>query len=221
LPPRAVSKLAFVCAAAAAVALGGCSGTTSTFDASNLLPKPSTIFATPDWARPASNNTGDLGPKGPVGPQDLVSADGACPPAAPDPAQAQAAAAPPPPNAPVGTPAGDLGGAQAPAGAMPGGDPGAQQALGGIALGMTECQAVHRAGQPSNVAISASNSGERKVVLTYQSGTWPGIYTFDSGRLKTIERVPGQEKPKTPAKKKPAKHAKRAAPPAAEPAVAQ
>jgi len=217
LPPRAVSKLAFICAAAAAAALGGCSGTTSTFDAANLLPKPSTIFATPDWARPASNNTGDLEPKGAVGPADLVSADGACPPAPPEPGQAQAAAAPPPANAPVGTPAGDLGSAQAPAG----GDPGAQQALGGIALGMTECQAVRRAGQPSNVAISASNSGERKVVLTYQSGTWPGIYTFNAGRLKTVERVPGQEKPKAPAKKKPAKHAKSAAGGNAEPVYVQ
>jgi hypothetical protein len=101
---------------------------------------------------------------------------------------------------------------------MPG-DPGTQQALGGIALGMTECQAVHRAGQPSNVAISASNSGARKVVLTYQTGTWPGIYTFDSGRLKTVERVPGQEKPKAAAKKKPAKRAKSAAVHPAKPAT--
>ena len=49
---------------------------------------------------------------------------------------------------------------------------------GGIALGMTECQTVQRAGTPSNVAISAGEKGERKVVLTYLSGPWPGIYTF-------------------------------------------
>jgi hypothetical protein len=186
----------------------------------NLIPKAD-AFATPDWARPASNNVGDLGPTKPVGPEDLVSADGACPPAPPEPGQAQAAAAPPPANAAVGTPAGDLGSAQAPAA---GADPNAPQALGGIALGMTECQAVRRAGQPSNVAISAGNNGERKVVLTYLTGSWPGIYTFDSGRLKTVEAAPGQEKPK-PVKKKPAKRAKSAAvqpaKPAADPAFGQ
>ncbi|HEY6832847.1 MAG TPA: hypothetical protein VI251_10170 [Pseudolabrys sp.] len=198
-------------AAALAVALSGCSGG-SNFDVSKINLNPKEAFTTPDWARPAQNNSGDLAPQGAVAPQDLVSADGAC---APDAAQAQAAAAPPPANAPVGTPAGDLGGAQAPAG----GDPNAQQALGGIALGMTECQAVRRAGQPSNVAISASSSGERRVVLTYQTGAWPGIYTFDSGRLKTVERIPGQEKPKAAVKKKPVKRAKAAAVHPAQPAA--
>jgi hypothetical protein len=218
-----VSKLALVSAAALAVALGGCSGGSS-FDMSkvNLAPKASDIFKTPDWARPAQNNVGDLGPTKPVGPEDLVSADGACPPAPPEPGLTQAAAAPPPANAAVGTPAGDLGSAQAPAG---GADPNAPQALGGIALGMSECQAVRRAGQPSNVAISATDSGERKVVLTYLSGTWPGIYTFSSGRLKTVQAVPGQDKPKAAVKKKPAKRAKSAAvhpaKPAADPAFVQ
>ena len=78
---------------------------------------------------------------------------------------------------------------------------------GGIALGMTECQTVQRAGAPSNVAISAGEKGERKVVLTYLSGPWPGIYTFASGRLNVVERAPEQPKPakaapqKTPKKK--------------------
>jgi hypothetical protein len=196
-----------------AAALGGCSGGSS-FDMSkvNLIPKGD-AFVTPDWARPAANNTGDFVPTKPVGPEDLVSADGACPPAPAAPGQAQAAAAPPA-NAAVGTPAGDLGSAQAPL------DPNAPQTLGGIALGMTECQAVRRAGQPSNVAISATNSGERKVVLTYLSGTWPGIYTFDAGRLKTVEAAPGQDKPK-PVKKKPAKRAKSASGTHAEPVYVQ
>jgi hypothetical protein len=215
LPFRAVSNLAIVSAAALAVALGGCSGGSS-FDMSkvNLVPKTSDIFTTPDWARPAANNVGDLGPTKPVGPEDLVSADGACPPAPPEPGQAQAAAAPPPANAAVGTPAGDLGSAQAPL------DPNAPQAVGGIALGMTECQAVRRAGQPSNVAISAGNNGERKVVLTYLTGSWPGIYTFNAGRLKVVEAAPGQEKPK-PVKKKPAKRAKSASGTHAEPVYVQ
>ena len=74
--------------------------------------------------------------------------------------------------------------------------------LGGISLGMSECQAVRRAGQPANVAISADEKGERKAVVTYLSGPWPGIYTFNAGRLKVIDRAPEQEKPKAPVKKK-------------------
>jgi len=81
---------------------------------------------------------------------------------------------------------------------------------GGIALGMTECQAVQRAGTPTNVAISAEK-GERKVVITYLSGPWPGIYTFAGGRLSVVERAPEQPKPaapkKTPKKKTPPKTA--------------
>jgi hypothetical protein len=80
--------------------------------------------------------------------------------------------------------------------------------LGGIALGMTECDAVRRAGQPSNVSISAGDKGARKVVITYLGGAWPGIYTFDSGRLQEIDAAPAQERSKIPPKKKP----KRAAP---------
>ena len=85
---------------------------------------------------------------------------------------------------------------------------GAPPVLGGIALGMTECDAVRRAGQPSNVSIGAGDKGARKVVLTYLSGPWPGIYTFASGRLQEVDAAPAQEKPKIPPKKKP----KRAAP---------
>ena len=65
--------------------------------------------------------------------------------------------------------------------------------MGGIALGMTECEVVRRAGLPDNVNIGAGEKGERKVVLTYLSGTWPGIYTFDAGRLKVIDRAPVPE----------------------------
>lgn len=83
----------------------------------------------------------------------------------------------------------------------------APQVSGGIALGMTECQAVQRAGSPTNVAISAGDRGERKVVLTYLSGPWPGIYNFSDGRLKVIDRAPEQPKPAkaAPKKKKPVK----------------
>jgi hypothetical protein len=82
------------------------------------------------------------------------------------------------------------------------------QVTGGIALGMTECQAVERAGLASNVAIGAGDKGERKVVLTYLSGPWPGIYTFADGRLKVIDRAPEQPKPaKSGPKKAPKKKA--------------
>ncbi len=84
--------------------------------------------------------------------------------------------------------------------------PSAGQLKGGIALGMTECQAVRRAGQPNSVAISSGDKGTRKVVLTYLAGPWPGIYTFDSGRLKEIDAASEQVKPAKPAgKKKPKK----------------
>jgi hypothetical protein len=86
-------------------------------------------------------------------------------------------------------------------GLQPEGAPGAP-VLGGIALDMTECQAVRRAGQPSQVSIGTANKGERKVVLTYLAGPWPGIYTFQSGRLKVIDAVPGELKADEPKKKK-------------------
>ena len=141
---------------------------------------------------------------------------------APAPAAPEAPAAPaaPPARPSYGSVAGDLASAPMPQGPppapmpvsmpanermdtlQPGGGGAGPAAVGGIALGMTECDAVRRAGQPSNVAISAGDKGARKVVITYLTGTWPGIYTFDSGRLKEIDEVPEQQKPAKPAPKK-------------------
>ena len=90
-------------------------------------------------------------------------------------------------------PAGSFGGLGAP----PGGAP-----IGGIALGMTECQAVRRGGQPSSVNIGSGPHGQRKVVLSYLSGSWPGIYTFESGRLKVVDAAPVVEKPKSKPRRK-------------------
>jgi len=84
---------------------------------------------------------------------------------------------------------------------------GGRPLIGGIALGMTECEAVRRAGQASNVNIGAGDKGARKVVLTYLSGPWPGIYTFASGRLQEIDAAPVQPKPAKPALKKKPKRA--------------
>ena len=163
--------------------------------------KPLDVFAKPDWARATGDaKTAELGPKGPVGPDDLVSADGRCSAPIPEAAQASMPAAAPA-DRPVGSVAGDLASAPMPAG-MPIAGP---QVVGGIALGMTECQAVHRAGTPGNIAISAGDRGERKVMLTYMTGTWPGIYRCADGRLQEIERVAVPPPPKAPPKKKTAK----------------
>jgi hypothetical protein len=166
------------------------------------LQKPMNLFSTPEWARTSTAHV-ELGPRGSVPPEALVSADGQCAPApaeAPAPAPAPAAAQ----SAAAGSGTGFSGGLQAGGGPGPGAAP---LAVGGIALGMTECEAVRRAGTPSNVAIGAGESGDRRVVLTYLSGPWPGIYTFSSGRLKVIDAAPVSEKKPAPKKKKRAKSA--------------
>ncbi len=193
--------------------VAGCKNSAQVFQDQNeggWFSKPLDLFGKPDWARTvAINKTADLGPRGPVGPEDLVSADGRCSFATAETAQA---AAPPvaqsPADRPVGSVAGDLAGAPMPVAAAP--EPGAPQVMGGIALGMTECQAVQRAGLPGNVAISAGERGERSVVLTYLTGTWPGIYRFSDGRLNVIDRAPAPpEPPKAPPKKKTKKPVKK------------
>lgn len=79
---------------------------------------------------------------------------------------------------------------------------------GGIALQMTECEVVQRAGGPDGIQFG-SNPGERSVVLTYTHGSRPGIYRFAGGRLYSIEGVtesPAPAKPQkksAPAKKRP------------------
>jgi hypothetical protein len=72
---------------------------------------------------------------------------------------------------------------------------------GGIALDMSECDVVQRAGRPDNIDISTDPGGTRAVVLTYTGGERPGIYRFASGRLKSIERGPEPPQPERPAKK--------------------
>ena len=196
---RAYLRIAFACAAAFAVA--GCKNAAGVFEDQNdggWFSKP--FVAKPDWARASTGNV-SLGPQGPVGPEDMVSADGQC--AAPAAALAQSAEA----NT---TDAAAGGGAPSATQAAAAPNSGLQRlestsaplVTGGIALGMTECQAVQRAGTPSNVAISTGEKGERKVVLTYLSGPRPGIYTFSGGRLNVVELAPEQPKSAKPAAKK-------------------
>ena len=72
----------------------------------------------------------------------------------------------------------------------------------GVALDMSECDVVQRAGRPDNIDISTDPGGARAVVLTYASGDRAGIYRFASGRLKSIERGAEPPPPERPAKKK-------------------
>jgi hypothetical protein len=82
-------------------------------------------------------------------------------------------------------------------------------ASGGIALDMSECDVVQRAGAPDNIEAGPGPRGDRSLVLTYAKGERPGIYRFVAGRLVSIERgaEPEPEKPVKPAKKKAPKKA--------------
>ena len=202
--PRRRAYLSIALACTTALAVAGCKNSAQVFEDQNdggWFSKP--FVAKPDWARASTGNV-NLGPQGPVGPDDMVSAEGQC--AAPAAALAQSAE----PNT---TGAAPNGGAPSATQATAAPNSGLQRleptsaplVSGGIALGMTECQAVQRAGTPSNVAISTGDRGERKVVLTYLSGPWPGIYTFTGGRLNVVERAPEQPKSAKPSAKKPPK----------------
>jgi hypothetical protein len=220
--PRHRAIIGIVIACATALAAAGCNNAKEALtdkSEGGWFSKPVDMLAKPDWARPTTGGV-NLGPQGPVTAEDMVSADGQC--AMPAAAVAQAAEASPvqppaPADRPVGSVAGDLAGAPMPAATKTSAGPGLERldmapsaaapvVSGGISLGMTECQTVQRAGSPSNVAISAGEKGERRVVRTYLSGPWPGIYTFNDGRLKVVERAPEQPKPaKAAPKKKPVK----------------
>ena len=217
---RAISRIALVGATVLTATVAGCTNAAQVFVDNNeggWFSNKVDIFSKPDWAVASSGKTPALGPQGPVAPSDLVGADGRCVAEAPEPAAAAPApaASEPPADRAVGSMAGDLAGAPMPAATpvsarpndnLPGGaNPNAPQVMGGIALGMTECQAVQRAGTPGNVTVGAGEKGERKVVLTYLTGVWPGIYHFADGRLKEIVRAPAPPQPPKAVKKQKAK----------------
>jgi len=133
---------------------------------------------------------------------DLVDGNGACPTPLAQPANA----AQPAPAAQAG-PA-----AQPMAAAAPGSSPvnGAAPAPdgnsllgGGVALGMSECDVVFRAGQPNSVQLGKNPNGDRTAVLTFSAGPRPGIYHFERGALMEVEGVPASPAPPKVAKKKP------------------
>ena len=82
-------RIALACATALAVC--GCKNSAEVLQDQNdggWFSKPVDMFAKPDWARPVTTGV-NLGPQGPVGAEDMVSADGGC--AMPAAATAQAA----------------------------------------------------------------------------------------------------------------------------------
>jgi hypothetical protein len=60
---------------------------------------------------------------------------------------------------------------------------------------------IERAGPPANMDVGANRRGERTVVMTYSQGERAGIYRFQAGRLKSVERVAQPEAPARPGKK--------------------
>ncbi len=144
---------------------------------SDLMSKDAQWFsrAGRSFSRSVSIETPPLSPEKPITPEDLISADGQCPGMAPP----------------------------SEAGAMAEG-PGATPAVQGghVALGHTECDVARGAGAPDNVNLSTGPGGERIAVLTYTKGTRAGIYTFNSGRLSSIERLPEPAAPARPTRAK-------------------
>jgi len=216
-----------------ALALSGCSTVSDAVAEGKWLPKISSPLKSSDLQFfGGSQNTNVTRP---VSTEDMIDAAGYCVSTAPQPAVAAAAppevpaapppppppqapadgpmvltpgavTPPPPPNAPRTVAASDPAVAVAPPAAP------AQTAPlepGGIALQMTECQVVRRAGHPERFEIGTDAHGERKVVLTYIRGERPGIYHFVAGRLKEIMRAP--EPPRPPPKQKRKRRSKRRA----------
>ena len=99
----------------------------------------------------------------------LVEANGSCPP--PEAQQAPASAT-----------------VDSPGGVAPATDTSALLG-GGIALGMSECDVVFRAGAPSNIQIDQNPNGDRTAVLTFNSGPRPGIYHFRGGALTSSRAI--------------------------------
>jgi hypothetical protein len=121
----------------------------------------------------------------PIGPNDLIEDNGSCPPPA----------APPQPSNQAASPAAA---------------PEVTSLMGeGVGLGMSECEVVYRAGQPSNVQLGKNPNGDRTAVLTFDGGPRPGIYRFERGRLMEMDRVAEPAPPPPVVKKKPVKKPKK------------
>jgi hypothetical protein len=160
--------------------VAGCSGTPEFMSRDNeWFARPGRLFISN-----VSISSAPLTPNRPLTPDDYVSAEGACPGMAP------------PPGAPTDANALTQGPAAAPSVPQP-----APQG-GTVALGHTECDVVRGIGAPDSVNLSAAPGGARVAVITWLRGPRAGIYTFNEGRLSSIERAPMAEPPPKPVKPK-------------------
>jgi hypothetical protein len=78
-----------------------------------------------------------------------------------------------------------------------------EQVAAGIALQMTECDAVQVLGPPQKIDIGANERGDRLVTILYSQGERRGLYHFTAGQLTLIERADelAPAKPQKPAPK--------------------
>jgi len=113
-----------------------------------------------------------------ITPSDLVDGNGGCAAQPQLQPQPQGAAVAPDPTAPVG---------------------------GALALGMSECDVVRRAGQPAAVELGTTPNGDRTAAITYRDGAPAGVYHFERGRLMQMDRIEQPVAPPQAVKKKPAK----------------
>ena len=169
--------------------LAGCSGASmSDMFSSDLLSRDADWFKRTGRLTIENVSAPPLNPDKPITANDLVSPEGMCPgmPAPAGPSDANASAD------------------GAAAGAPP-------VVTGSVALGHTECDVVRAVGVPNSVNISKNERGDRLVVLTYNQGPRAGSYTFEAGRLNSIEGIeapppaPKSKAAKSKAKKKPAR----------------
>lgn len=158
--------------------VAGCASTSDIFS-SDLLSKDADWFSRSGrtFIKNVSIEAPPLTPDRRVTPDDLISADGLCPGMAP----------------PVGA---------AGSNALADTAVSAPKTTGVVALGHTECDVARGAGAPDSVNLSTNAAGERVAVLTYSRGPRAGIYTFNAGRLATIERGPEPVAPPKVAKPK-------------------
>lgn len=141
--------------------IGACS-TDLSLNNVTLAAKPEIGTRKPDWATfSGGRNDFELRP---ITAADLVGPEGQCGAGGPEQGFADSAGAAAAPQSPP--------------------------VAGGIALQMTECDVVRRAGPAEKIDFGVNDRGERAVVLTYINGSSPGIYRFAGGRLAAIERAP-------------------------------
>ncbi len=164
--------------------VAGCAASPSDIFSSDLLSKDAEWFSRSGrlFIKNVSIETPPLTPDKPVTPEDLVSADGACPG-----------------MTSAGVPAN--------ANALSDGASAAPKSTATVALGHTECDVVRGIGAPESVNISNNPRGERVAVVNFSRGQRAGIYTFTAGRLTSIERGSdpvAEPTAKSKTKKKPA-----------------